>query len=171
MHTGRLYFFTNSKDFLSSKEFMSLIRLTPFFIASNITSPLEESIEMVFWAIDNAIGGEIFIPKIPSFRITDLADAIGPNCKKEVSGIREGEKLHEEMITSADSFNTFDIGNYYTILPSNYDVEKHFNKMGQSYKAVKEGFSYVSNKNIEFLSKENLRELIKLHVDPTFTPR
>ena len=140
-------------------------RMTRF----NIT--LEESIKMVLWAIDNAIGGEIFIPKIASYKITDLADAIGPNCKKEISGIREGEKLHEEMITSADSFNTFDIGNYYTILPSNYDVEKHFNKMGQIYKAVEEGFSYVSNKNKEFLSKDNLRELIKLHVDPTFTPR
>ena len=140
-------------------------RMTRF----NIT--LEESIEMVLWAIENAIGGEIFVPKIASYKITDLADAIGPNCKKEISGIREGEKLHEEMITSADSFNTFDIGNYYTILPANYDAKKHFNKMSHSYKAVKEGFSYVSNKNKKFLSKETLRELIKLHVDPTFTPR
>ena len=140
-------------------------RMTRF----NIT--LEECIEMVLWAIENAIGGEIFVPKIASYKITDLADAIGPNCKKEISGIREGEKLHEEMITSADSFNTFDIGNYYTILPANYDAKKHFNKMSHSYKAVKEGFSYVSNKNKKFLSKETLRELIKLHVDPTFTPR
>ena len=81
-----------------------------------------------------------YYTKIPSYRITDLADAIGPNCKKEVSGIREGEKLHEEMITSADSFNTFDIGNYYTILPSNYDVEKHFNKMGKAIKLLKRDF-------------------------------
>tara|TARA_B100000886_G_C20424856_1_gene493402 strand:+ start:1080 stop:2099 length:1020 start_codon:yes stop_codon:yes gene_type:complete len=140
-------------------------RMTRF----NIT--LENSVEMVLWALKNAIGGEIFVPKIPSYKITDLADAIGPNCKKEILGIREGEKLHEEMITSSDSFNTFDIGNYYTILPANYDANIHFNKMGIAYKAVEEGFSYVSNKNKEFLSKETLRELIKLHVDPNFFPR
>ena len=140
-------------------------RMTRF----NIT--LEKSIEMVLWALENAIGGEIFVPKIASYKITDLADAIGPNCKKEILGIREGEKLHEEMITSSDSFNTFDIGNYYAILPAKYDPEIHFQQMGKRYKAVEEGFSYVSNKNKEFLSKETLRELIKLHVDPNFSPR
>ena len=123
-------------------------RMTRF----NIT--LKKSIEMVLWALENALGGEIFVPKIPSYKITDLADAIGPDCKKEILGIREGEKLHEEMITSSDSFNTFDIGNYYTILPANYDAKMHFKKMGKVYKAVKEGFSYVSNKNEDFYQKK-----------------
>ncbi|MBO8230537.1 UDP-N-acetylglucosamine 4,6-dehydratase (inverting) [Prochlorococcus marinus str. MU1404] len=139
-------------------------RMTRF----NIT--LDQSIQMVLWAIENAVGGEILVPKIASYRITDLAEAIGPSCKKVILGIREGEKLHEEMITSSDSFNTYDLGDYYTILPANYDPEKHFNKMGKQYKSVKEGFSYISNENIKFLSKENLRELIKANVDPKFDP-
>ena len=140
-------------------------RMTRF----NIT--LDESIKMVLWAIENAIGGEIFVPKIPSFKITELAEAIGPNCKKLILGIREGEKLHEEMITSSDSVNTFDIGNYYTILPANYDPKEHFDKMRTKYKKVKEGFSYISKENKDFLSKESIRELIKLNVDNTFSPK
>ena len=140
-------------------------RMTRF----NIT--LDESIKMVLWAIENAIGGEIFVPKIPSFKITELAEAIGPNCKKLILGIREGEKLHEEMITSSDSVNTFDIGNYYTILPANYDPKEHFDKMRTNFKKVKEGFSYISKENKDFLSKESIRELIKLNVDNTFSPK
>lgn len=139
-------------------------RMTRFNIS------LDQSIEMVLWAIENAIGGEIFVPKIASYKITDLAEAIGPNCKKQILGIREGEKLHEEMITSSDSVNTFDIGEYYTILPANYNPKIHFNIMGKDFRTVKEGFSYVSNKNKEFLSKVTLRKLIKLHVDPNFAP-
>jgi len=140
-------------------------RMTRF----NIT--LDDSIQMVLWTIENAIGGEIFVPKIPSYKITDLADAIGPNCKKKILGIREGEKLHEEMITSSDSVNTFDIGDYYTILPANYDPIKHFEKMKIDFQRVKEGFSYVSKGNKDFLSKESLRELIKFNVDNNFAPK
>ncbi|MBO8232376.1 UDP-N-acetylglucosamine 4,6-dehydratase (inverting) [Prochlorococcus marinus str. MU1402] len=139
-------------------------RMTRF----NIT--LEESIRMVLWAIENAVGGEIIIPKIPSYKITDLAQAIGPNCDKKILGIREGEKLHEEMITTSDSVNTFDIGKYYIILPANYEPKFHFNKMKMRFKAVEEGFSYISNKNDEFLSSDRLRELIKKHVDNKFIP-
>ena len=102
-------------------------RMTRF----NIT--LENSVEMVLWALKNAIGGEIFVPKIPSYKITDLADAIGPNCKKEILGIREGEKLHEEMITATDSLNTAEFNDYYVILPSSnkidWSVEEFLNKI------------------------------------------
>ena len=140
-------------------------RMTRF----NIT--LDESIKMVLWAIENSIGGEILVPKIPSYKITDLAEAIGPNCKKNILGIREGEKLHEEMITRSDSFNTFDLGKYYVILPANYDPKVHFEKMGMNFNSVEEGFSYVSNKNKEFLSLLKLRELIKKNVDQNFVPK
>ena len=73
---------------------------------------------MVLWTIENALGGEIYIPKIPSYKIIDVAEAIGPNCEKKIIGIRPGEKIHEEMITSADSINTYDLGKYYVILPN-----------------------------------------------------
>ena len=81
----------------------------------NIT--LSEGVRMVKWALKNALGGEVFVPKIPSYRIMDVAEAIGPNCEKEFVGIRPGEKLHEEMITSSDSVSTIDLGRYYAILP------------------------------------------------------
>jgi UDP-N-acetylglucosamine 4,6-dehydratase len=81
----------------------------------NIT--LDESIDMVLWAMENTIGGELLVPKIPSYRILDVAEAIGPSCKKPIIGLRPGEKLHEEMITSSDSFTTVDLGAYYAILP------------------------------------------------------
>jgi UDP-N-acetylglucosamine 4,6-dehydratase len=78
---------------------------------------LREGIEMVLWALENAEGGEVFVPKIPSYRILDVAMAIGPECRHEVTGVRPGEKIHEEMITSSDSLNTVDLGSYYAILP------------------------------------------------------
>ena len=72
---------------------------------------------MVIWGLNNGLGGELFVPKIPSYRIVD-AEAIGPTCEKPIIGIRPGEKIHEEMITSSDSFSTLDLGKYYAILPS-----------------------------------------------------
>ena len=78
---------------------------------------LAEGVDMVMWALNNSIGGEILVPKIPSYRVVDLAEAIGPSCKKEYIGIRPGEKLHEEMITTADSYSTFDIDKYFAIFP------------------------------------------------------
>ena len=82
----------------------------------NIT--INESVEMVLWSIDASLGGEIFVPKIPSYRILDLAEAIGPECERRIVGIRPGEKVHEEMITASDSYNTVDLGSYYAILSS-----------------------------------------------------
>lgn len=129
---------------------------------------LQDGVEMVLHAIDQAWGGEVFVPKIPSYRITDIAKAIGPECKQEIVGIRPGEKLHEEMITPSDSFFTYDLGKYYVILPQvpNWDKEKYI----KNFKAipVKEGFHYDSGKNDEWVSVEELRMLIKEHVDPTF---
>ena len=123
---------------------------------------------MVMHALEHAWGGEIFVPKIPSYKIMDVAEAIGPNCKKVEVGIRPGEKIHEEMITSSDSFYTYDLGKYYTIVPSIHrwsieDFISHFKAQ-----KVKMGFSYNSGENTEWETVENLRKLIKEHVDPTF---
>ena len=128
---------------------------------------LDEGVDMVLWALENAKGGEIFVPKIPSYRITDVAEAIGPECEKKVVGIRPGEKIHEEMITSSDSMNTIDLGPYYAILPSTgADVAgDYIAKHGGE--RVEPGFAYNSGTNPDFLTVEEIREQIRLHVDPT----
>ncbi len=129
---------------------------------------LQGGVDMVMHALETAWGGEIFVPKIPSYRILDVAEAIGPECEKPVIGIRPGEKIHEEMITSSDSFFTYDLGKYYAILPqtTSWDVQAFIEEFNA--KKVPEGFSYNSNNNEEWESIESLRELIKEHVDPTF---
>lgn len=138
-------------------------RMTRFNIS------LEDGCEMVFNAIENAWGGEIFVPKIPSYKITDVATAIAPQCEQKIVGIRPGEKLHEEMITISDSFNTLDMGRYYAILPQQptFDVEEY--KRRFNAKNVAPGFSYNSGENTEWETVETLRTLIKTHVDPNFT--
>jgi UDP-N-acetylglucosamine 4,6-dehydratase/5-epimerase len=154
--------------------------VVPFFLAQRasgvfpITDPamtrfnisLEEGVEMVLWALENALGGEIFVPKIPSYRITDVAAAIGPECEIRVVGIRPGEKIHEEMITASDSLNTVDLGPYYAILPSAADhfPEDYLEKRGGA--RVEPGFAYNSGTNPDFLTVEQLRELVSRHVDP-----
>ena len=129
---------------------------------------LQGGVDMVMHAIEHAWGGEIFIPKIPSYNITDVAKAIAPECKLEIVGIRPGEKIHEEMITSSDSYNTYDLGKYFTILPSipNFDLDKYIT----AFNAVKvpEGFNYNSGTNTEWETIESLRNLIKEHVDSNF---
>ena len=132
---------------------------------------LKESVNMVLWAIENSVGGEIIIPKIPSYKITDLVEAIGPNCEKKVIGLRPGEKIHEEMITRSDSFNTYDIGNYYLIFPGDRHLDKVYEKKGIKASIVEKGFSYNSGTNSEFLSIEVLRELIRKNIDKTFIPK
>jgi UDP-N-acetylglucosamine 4,6-dehydratase (inverting) len=129
---------------------------------------LEEGAEMVLWAIENALGGEIFVPKIPSYKIMTLANAIAPNAKLENIGIRPGEKLHEEMITVSDSLNTIDIGKYYVILPARLDKQKYINYYGGE--EVKKGFRYNSGENTRWIDVEEMRSLIKLYVDPDFKP-
>lgn len=130
---------------------------------------LQEGVDMVLWAMENALGGEIFVPKIPSYRVVDVAKAIGPECEHPVIGIRPGEKIHEEMITASDSFNTVDLGKYFAILPSAgvYTVDSYCTAKGG--KSVAPGYAYDSGNNHEFLSVEQIRELIKSHVDPEFS--
>jgi len=122
---------------------------------------LEEGASMVLHALENAWGGEIFIPKIPSYRIMDLANSICSESKKEVIGIRPGEKIHEEMITASDSFYTYDLGKYYVILPSNplWNLED-FIKEHNAIK-VPNGFSYNSNNNSEWETVDTLKQKIK----------
>ncbi len=129
---------------------------------------LQEGVEMVLWTIENGVGGEIFVPKIPSYRITDVAKAIAPNCEHRIVGIRPGEKVHEEMITSADSLTTVDLGKYYAILPitNSYNVESYCDRLNAT--PVKPGFNYNSGENSQFLTVEEIRELIQTHVDPNF---
>ena len=130
----------------------------------NIT--LEESVDMVLFSIQNSIGGEIFVPKIPSYRITDLAKAICKNCKYKIIGIRQGEKIHEEMITESDSVSTIDIGKYYVILPNNKTkFLKYFSKKFKTTN-VKKGFKYNSGTNSNFLTINQLKLLIKTYVTP-----
>jgi UDP-N-acetylglucosamine 4,6-dehydratase/5-epimerase len=129
---------------------------------------LEDGVEMVLHALETAWGGELFVPKIPSYRITDVATAIAPDCEQKIVGIRPGEKLHEEMITSSDSFTTYDLGKYYAILPQVTkwklnDFVEHFTAL-----KVPNGFNYNSGENAEWLSVEDIRSLIKEFVDPTF---
>ena len=129
---------------------------------------IEEGVDMVLHALENAWGGEIFVPKIPSYNIGDVAEAIAPGVKKEVVGIRPGEKIHEEMITVSDSYTTFDLGKYYVILPQKPVWELKSFVENFNAKKVPEGMSYNSGENTEWVSIEELRLLIKEHVDPTF---
>lgn len=129
---------------------------------------LKEGVDMVLHALDTAWGGELFVPKIPSYKITDVAAAIGPDCKQEIVGIRPGEKIHEEMITSSDSYSTYDLGNYYAILPqvARWSIDeyvKHFNAT-----KVPQGFQYNSGQNTDWLTIDQIRSLIEAHVDPAF---
>ena len=121
---------------------------------------LQEGVEMVLWSLEHAWGGEILVPKIPSYRIVDVAQAIGPDCEHPVVGVRPGEKIHEEMITASDSYNTVDLGRYYAILPcgATYTMQAYCEQPG--VKSVEPGFCYNSGTNETFLSVDQLRELI-----------
>ena len=152
--------------FLNKKKEGKLPITDPTMTRFNIS--LQGGVDMVMHAMEHAWGGEIFIPKIPSYKITDVAEAVAPECEVEIVGIRPGEKIHEEMITASDSFYTYDLGKYYTILPSvpNFDIKdfiKHFNA-----NIVPNGFNYNSGDNTEWETVEGLRGLIKEHVDSNF---
>jgi FlaA1/EpsC-like NDP-sugar epimerase len=133
-------------------------RMTRFNIS------LQDGVDMVLWSIQNSWGGEVLVPKIPSYRITDVASAVGPECRQEIVGIRPGEKIHEEMITASDSFYTVDLGRYFAILPSSgsYDVASYCKRTGA--RPVEPGFAYDSGSNSDFLSIEQLRGLIDQHM-------
>lgn len=130
----------------------------------NIT--LQESVRMVRWVIDNSVGGEIFVPKLPSYRILDLAAAIAPEATYKEIGIRPGEKIHEDMITESDSISTIDIGDYFVILPSSdLNVSKKYLEFFKG-SFVKPGFRYNSGSNSRFLSTVELKNLIRTHIEP-----
>ena len=122
---------------------------------------LKQGVELVLWAIEHAIGGEVLVPKIPSYRITDVATAIDEKCEQRIVGIRPGEKIHEEMITVSDSFNTVDMGTRFAILPYgvDYSVDEYCARFGA--RRVIPGFSYNSGTNPDFLTVAQLRMLIK----------
>lgn len=129
---------------------------------------LEDGVEMVLWAIENALGGEIFVPKIASYKIEIMALAIAPNAKLVEIGIRPGEKLHEEMITASDSYNTIEFDKYYAILPSSIDKQKYLKHF--QAQEVTRGFQYNSGTNNKWETVESMRELIKKYVDENFEP-
>ncbi|MGG7094088.1 UDP-N-acetylglucosamine 4,6-dehydratase (inverting) [Shewanella indica] len=131
---------------------------------------LQDGVNMVMYALGHHLGGEIFVPKIPSYKILDIATAIAPDCETKVVGIRPGEKLHEEMITDTDSLNTIDLGKYYAILPSvsfTYTEEEYL--AHHNAEKVPFGFKYNSGTNTEWETVDSLRALVKEHVDPNFT--
>lgn len=132
---------------------------------------LQAGVDLVMYAIEHHLGGEIFVPKIPSYKILDVAEAIAPSCKTEVVGIRPGEKLHEEMITETDALETIDLGKYYAILPSisyNHTREDFLKHHNAEY--VPSGFSYNSGSNTQWETVESLRKAIVEHIDPKFKP-
>jgi FlaA1/EpsC-like NDP-sugar epimerase len=155
--------------FVISKAKSGVLPITDMAM-TRFNIPLEDGVEMVLWALAHAFGGEILVPKIPSYRISDVAEAIAPNCKHEVVGIRPGEKLHEEMITIGDSPNTIDLGDYYAILGADgkSKIQKYVDKLNAT--RVQSGFSYDSGSNPDFLSIEQIRNLIKNHMDKQFRP-
>ena len=157
-------FFISKRDNGATELPITDMRMTRFNIS------LQAGVDLVLWAIENHLGGEIFIPKIPSYHIKDVATAIAPNLPQVEVGIRPGEKLHEEMITATDALNTIDIGKYYAILPSvsfkhnREDYISHHNGT-----PVPDGFHYSSDINEEWETVESMRENIKKYVDPNFT--
>jgi UDP-N-acetylglucosamine 4,6-dehydratase (inverting) len=153
--------------FLRKRETGTLPITDPRMTRFNIS--LSDGVDLVLLALDRALGGEIFVPKIPSYLITDVAQAIGPNCEHPEVGIRHGEKIHEEMISSSDSFNTVDAGEHFLILPDSELYTKEHACDHHGAKPVEPGFRYSSGDNPDFLTIEQIRGLIREHVDPSFS--
>jgi UDP-N-acetylglucosamine 4,6-dehydratase (inverting) len=130
---------------------------------------LEEGVEMVLYALEHAWGGEIYVPKIPSYRITDVATAIGPDCEQKLVGIRPGEKLHEEMITETDALNTIETDKYYVITPSTPIWSTDAYMEAFNGRQVEMGFKYNSGTNTDWLSVDQLRDQVRQHVDADFS--
>ena len=140
------------------------LRMTRFNIL------LSEGVDMVLWALENALGGEIFVPKIPSYRLSDVVQALVPNQHIKIIGMRPGEKMHEEMITSSDSYSTIDLGKYYAILPGDGVLLKTYLSNVKNCSSVSPGFAYNSETNPHFLSVEELRSLVRNNLDSSFSP-
>jgi UDP-N-acetylglucosamine 4,6-dehydratase (inverting) len=154
--------------FLKQKNNKKISITDPEMTRFNIS--LSEGVELVLFALEKSLGGEIIVPKIPSYRIIDVARAIAPDAELEHIGIRPGEKIHEEMITVADSPNVLDIGNHYVILPAvNKEKRDRFIEYYKG-KLVNKGFSYNSENNDKWLTIDDIRELIRQHIDKNFAP-
>ena len=145
------YLLNDKSDFVNLTD----KKMTRFFIT------LDKGIETVLWAFKNMVGGEIFVPKIPSIKIIDLIKTIKPNAKIKLIGIRPGEKIDEHMITTTDGQNTYELKNYYIIMNNfNTDLKNKFLKLHKNASLVKEGFEYRSNLN-NFLKNSEIKNLIK----------
>ena len=156
-------FFIHKRDNGVKELPITDMRMTRFNIS------LQAGVDLVMYAIGHHLGGEIFIPKIPSYHIVDVAKAIAPNIPLVEVGIRPGEKLHEEMITVTAALNTIDLGQYYAILPS-VSFKHQREEYLQHHQAVPvpQGFHYSSDQNEEWETVETLRAKIKEFVDPNF---
>lgn len=152
--------------FLSKKAEGILPITHPDMTRFNITLP--QSINLVLYALENAWGGEIFVPRIPSFKIVDLVSALAPECKIKIAGVRPGEKLHEEMITETDSLNTLEFKDYFVIMPSSplWNAKKYMKTF--KGKLVVPGFKYNSGTNNEWLSVKDLKRLIEKNINKNF---
>lgn len=129
-------------------------RMTRFMIS------LEEAVDLVFHAFEDMVGGEVYVKKIPSMKVTDLAKIIAPECEQKIIGIRPGEKLHEEMVSIEDAYHTYEYPNYYKILPAINEWYKDPNRIKNGVK-VPEGFKYSSDNNSEWMSSEDLKKWIE----------
>ncbi len=157
-------FFINKRDSGATELPVTDERMTRFNIS------LQAGVDLVMFAIGHHLGGEIFVPKIPSYHIVDVAKAIAPNLPIREIGIRPGEKLHEEMITMTDALNTIDLGKYYAILPSvSFKHKREEDLKHHNAVPVPEGVHYSSDKNTEWETVESMRENIRKYVDPNFT--
>jgi len=149
--------------FLEQRKTGVLPITSPDMTRFNIT--LKQGVEMVLFALDEAIGGEVFVPKLPSYRILDVAEAIGPECEKKIIGVRPGEKIHEEMVTESDSINTVDCGTYFVIAPSHLIETGRFSRLPDYLGPMEPAVSYNSGSNSEFLTVAELQRLIEDHVE------
>ncbi|WP_300475165.1 UDP-N-acetylglucosamine 4,6-dehydratase (inverting) [uncultured Psychrobacter sp.] len=131
-------------------------RMTRFMIS------LEDGVKLVWHAFKDMEGGEIYVKKIPSMKVTDLADVVAPDATQKVVGIRPGEKLHEQMIGEEDAFFTYEYPEHYKILPQINNWDKDANRIKDG-KRVPEGFVYSSDNNPEWMSAEELQEWIDIN--------
>ena len=156
--------------FFLKKSFSGVLPITHKEM-TRFSITLDEGVDFVLSSMKRALGGEIFVPKIPSYRICDVADAIGPNCKKEFIGVRPGEKIDEEMITTSDGPLTIDLNDCYAILPSEEILINKYNLNKIKFKLLDKNFSYNSAKNSRFLNISEIRRLIIENVDKNFSPK
>jgi UDP-N-acetylglucosamine 4,6-dehydratase (inverting) len=152
--------------FLSRRDTGVLPITHPEMTRFNIT--LEEGVDLVLRTLATMLGGEVVVPKIPSYRITDVATAIAPGCRQEVVGIRPGEKLHEEMVTETDAMSTLEFDDHFVIMPTVTMWQAGDFTRGNTGRPCPPGFRYNSGTNTRWLTVEEIRRLVVEHVDPSF---